>query len=144
MPLSTRRSAARRYRPRAPARALGVAWGAKAERHLTSAANWKQPLRWNARHDEFFGIHGRRRLVFCASLADVLDNAWSPVWRRDDQADAQRGLVAADEAHRQRQGMIDEALPHDGAASFARPWPNVWLGAKLLASRADPRALAVR
>ncbi|GAB7542982.1 hypothetical protein CS8_026520 [Cupriavidus sp. 8B] len=62
-----------------PARALRVTWGAKEDRHRTSAA----PLRWNAQHAEFFATHGRRRRVFCASLADVFDNAVDPAWRVD-------------------------------------------------------------
>lgn len=66
-----------------PARTLAVTWGAKEDRHRTSAPNWKLPLRWNAQHDEFFAANGRRRRVFCASLADVFDNAVSPSWRAD-------------------------------------------------------------
>lgn len=66
-----------------PARALGVTWGAKQDRHRTSAANWKLPVRWNAQHEDFFAAHGRRRRVFCASLADVFDNAVPPSWRVD-------------------------------------------------------------
>ncbi|AMV00292.1 phage Gp37/Gp68 family protein [Xanthomonas citri] len=89
-----------------PARALGVAWGAGQPRRRTSAANWKLPLRWNARASEFgqcdvCGWRGERkprwavcpacknglmkparRRVFCASLADVFDNEVDdPQWR---------------------------------------------------------------
>ncbi|OXI67439.1 hypothetical protein CFB81_22540 [Burkholderia sp. AU28863] len=60
-----------------------VVWGAHGERVRTSAATWRQPLRWNARHAEFFAAHGRRQRVFCASLADVFDNAVDPAWRAD-------------------------------------------------------------
>ncbi|RKP44722.1 DUF5131 family protein [Pararobbsia silviterrae] len=66
-----------------PARALGVTWGARAERRHTSAASWKQPEKWNRQHEAFFAEHGRRRRVFCASLADVFDNAVDPQWRAD-------------------------------------------------------------
>lgn len=49
----------------------------------TSIANWRQPHAWNARADAFEREHGRRRRVFCASLADVFDNRWDPQWRAD-------------------------------------------------------------
>lgn len=64
-----------------PARTLGVVWGPSAERRRTSAENWKQPLRWNAQAAEFFEQHGRRRRVFCASLADVFDKEVPTEWR---------------------------------------------------------------
>ncbi|BEP34283.1 phage Gp37/Gp68 family protein [Variovorax sp. V59] len=70
-----------------PARVLRAkgaeTWGAGAPRVRTSAANWKMPLRWNAQADAFFAQHGRRQRVFCASLADVFDNAVDPQWRID-------------------------------------------------------------
>jgi protein gp37 len=44
---------------------------------------WAEPLRWNARHAVFFAQHGRRQRVFCASLADVFDNAVNPAWRAE-------------------------------------------------------------
>ncbi|HDR9585221.1 TPA: phage Gp37/Gp68 family protein [Burkholderia stabilis] len=66
-----------------PARTLGVEWGPHAERRRTSPGNWRTPIRWNAQHDSFFAEHGRRRRVFCASLADVFDNAVNPYWRAD-------------------------------------------------------------
>lgn len=66
-----------------PARALAVAWGPKAERRRTSPQNWALPLRWEREHESFEAEHGRRRRVFCASLADVFDNQVSPSWRAD-------------------------------------------------------------
>jgi protein gp37 len=48
-------------------------------RARTSAANWKQPLAW----DRKAARDGTRPFVFCASLADVFDNAVDPAWRRD-------------------------------------------------------------
>jgi protein gp37 len=62
-----------------------VNWGPGAPRRRTSTANWKKPLQWNAAHAKFFAEHGRRRRrrVFCASLADVFDNAVDPQWRTD-------------------------------------------------------------
>ena len=60
-----------------------VNWGPGAPRRRTSVANWRKPLAWNAAHAEFFAEHGRRQRVFCASLADVFDNAIDPTWSRD-------------------------------------------------------------
>jgi protein gp37 len=66
-----------------PARTLGIVWGPKAARRRTTAGNWNLPRRWNADHGAFFAQHGRRRRVFCASLADVFDNQVPVQWRMD-------------------------------------------------------------
>lgn len=62
---------------------VAVNWGPGAPRRRTSPANWRKPIQWNARHDAFFAAHGRRQRVFCASLADVFDNAVNVQWRYD-------------------------------------------------------------
>jgi protein gp37 len=54
-----------------------VEWGVGAERRVTSDAYWKQPYRWNAAAL----AEGRRRRVFCASLADVFDRTVPGDWR---------------------------------------------------------------
>jgi protein gp37 len=60
-----------------------INWGPGAPRRRTSPSNWRKPLQWNKAHAEFFAQHGRRQRVFCASLADVFDNAVDPAWRAD-------------------------------------------------------------
>jgi protein gp37 len=60
-----------------------VNWGPGAPRRRTSIANWQKPLAWNRAHAAFLAEHGRRQRVFCASLADVFDNAVDPAWRAD-------------------------------------------------------------
>lgn len=60
-----------------------VKWGPHGERQRTSASNWAAPLHWDKEHEAFARIHGRRRRVFCASLADVFDNQVPPEWRAD-------------------------------------------------------------
>jgi len=45
----------------------------------TSPANWKKPLAW----DKEAQNTGKRRLVFCASLADVFDKEVPESWRED-------------------------------------------------------------
>src|SRR5258707_11420064 len=49
------------------------------DRRRTSEANWRQPLKWNAKAE----ATGERPRVFCASLADVFDNQVPPEWRMD-------------------------------------------------------------
>jgi protein gp37 len=66
-----------------PARTLGVVWGPHKERRRTAPSTWKLPERWEREHEAFFAEHGRRRRVFCASLADVFDNAVPPAWRAE-------------------------------------------------------------
>ena len=44
-----------------------VQWGPHGERKRTAPANWKKPIQWAK------AANGRER-VFCASLADWLDN----------------------------------------------------------------------
>lgn len=49
------------------------------ERRRTTAANWRNPVKWNAAAFK----SGVRPRVFCASLADVFDNQVSDEWRLD-------------------------------------------------------------
>src|SRR5437764_5142014 len=56
-----------------------VEWGPHGQRKRTSDNNWKQPHRWNRQAEET----GDRPRVFCASLADWLDNKAPPSWRAD-------------------------------------------------------------
>jgi protein gp37 len=54
-------------------------WGTKAQgatRVMASDAMWRRPLKWNAEAKEA----GQRRIVFCASLADVFED-WPGVLR---------------------------------------------------------------
>lgn len=60
-----------------------INWGPGAPRRRTSAANWKKPLAWNRNALAFVDQHRRVQRVFCASLADIFDNAVDPQWRTD-------------------------------------------------------------
>lgn len=66
-----------------PARTLGVAWGAGQPRRRTSGSTWDQPAAWQRQAPAFYAVHGRRRRVFCASLADWLDNEVPIEWLVD-------------------------------------------------------------
>ena len=58
-------------------------WGPGAPRRRTSESNWRKPIKWNADAAAFAEKHGRKQRVFCASLADVFDNAVNPQWLAD-------------------------------------------------------------
>lgn len=107
-----------------PSRTMKIIWGANEARKRTSVSNWTLPLRWNSQHGEFFAQHGRRRRVFCASLADVFDNQADPQWRNDLWA-----LVRATPnldwlILTKRIGNVIAMLPADWSEGYS----NVWLG----------------
>lgn len=93
-------------------------WGG--ERRRTTAANWRQPIKWN----RDASASSERRKVFCASLADVFDNQVPAEWRADLWS-----LVAATPRLNwllltKRPQNIAKMLPPD----WHNGWPNVWLG----------------
>ena len=88
-------------------------------RRRTSHANWKSPHRWNRRAVKA----GRRDRVFCASLADVFDNAVPQAWR-DDLWSLIRETPALDWIIvTKRIGNTPDMLPSD----WGNGYPNVWL-----------------
>jgi len=116
-----------------------VQWGAGQQRKRTSSGNWKQPIRWNTQHMEFFATHGRRRRVFCASLADVFDNQVPEEWRTElfeliavtphlDWMLLTKRIGNAAE-------MLNDTIAkmsHGINSWDAYPWPNVWIGATVV------------
>lgn len=131
-----------------------INWGPGAPRRRTSASNWNKPLAWNANHESFFAEHGRRQRVFCASLADVFDNAIDPTWRAD-----LFGLIMKTPnldwlLLTKRIGNVKAMLSEialDEEAYFPllgeMPLPNVWIGATIVnqeeADRDIPKLLAI-
>lgn len=103
-------------------------WGAKAQRVRTSAANWALPKRWNAQADAFYSQHGRRQRVFCASLADVFDNAVPIEWLRDlcDLIELTPNLDWL--LLTKRIGNVFERLIEARSHDWAAGQRNVWLG----------------
>ena len=129
-------------------------WGPGAPRRRTSPSNWRKPIAWNKAHAEFFAAHGRRQRVFCASLADVFDNAVPDGWRVDllqliadtPNLDWLLCTKRIGNAHQ----MLDDALSvlsHGLTRWEDVPWPNVWIGATIVnqteADRDIPKLLAV-
>ncbi len=112
-------------------------WGTGKARRRTSESNWRQPRRWNAAHHAFFAAHGRRRRVFCASLADVFDNEVPPEWRVDlfrlIEATPNLDWLLLTKRIGNAEHMIEQALISMGDPATdvmgSWPWPNVWLGA---------------
>ncbi len=133
-----------------PARAMRIEWGPSKLRHRTSDAAWKEPLRWERQHGKFFAQHGRRRRVFCASLADVFDNEVDPTWRTDLWSLIRRTPHLDWLLLTKRIGNVKEMLPiseaHYRPWNEGWPWPNVWLGATIAnqaeADRDIPKLLA--
>ncbi len=127
-----------------------VRWGSGQQRERTSAANWKQPLLWEREHEAFLLAHGRRRRVFCASLADVFDNEAPPQWRGELWALVKSTPHLDWLVLTKRVGNVQGMAPAEGLPQ------NVWLGAtmvsqaeydrdvrKLLAVEASVRFLSV-
>jgi len=102
-----------------------VQWGPKGERRRTSAANWRQPEKW----DRLAAADGRRAKVFCASLADVFEDHPSidPQWRADlwaliDATPHLDWLLLT-----KRPENISRLWPFGFYDEFFS-WPNVWIG----------------
>lgn len=103
-----------------------VEWGPGGERQRTSTANWREPLVWEREHGAFAKTHGRRRRVFCASLADVFDNEARSEWRDD----LWRLIVATSHLDwlllTKRVGNVSRMVPSNWM-QIGFP-SNVWLG----------------
>ena len=120
-----------------------VQWGAGAERRRSSPANWQKPLKWNAEAERL----GIRYRVFCASLADVFDNAVPADWRRDlfDLIELTPHLdwLLVTKRIGNVPRLVREVRPQDWLAGRS----NVWLGITVVnqeeADRDIPKLLAV-
>lgn len=102
------------------ARRWGTKWGTDAERRTFGADHWAEPLAWNAAAER----EGKRRRVFCASMADLFEpdapagelaRLWALI-RVTPWLDWQ--LLT------KRPQFIAKNLPDDWGAGY----PNVWLG----------------
>jgi protein gp37 len=123
------------------------AWAKRSGRDFATPQHtktWGEPVRWNARHAEFFAEHGRRQRVFCASLGDVFDNRVDPRWRAElfwlIAATPKLDWLLLTKRIGNAASMTEQAL----RSSWDRPerepplwrtpwpWPNVWLGATVV------------
>ena len=131
---------------------VAINWGPGAPRRRTSAANWRKPLQWNAAHGEFYAAHERRQRVFCASLADVFDNAVDPQWRADlfhliEQTPNLDWLLLTKRIGNAEKMIREARLSLVGSTRLVVPdvLPNVWIGATIVnqeeANRDIPKLL---
>jgi protein gp37 len=109
----------------------GELW--QGERRRTTDANWRKPLRWN----ESAAKRAVRERVFCASLADVFDNAVQPAWRADLFAlirkTPQLDWLLLTKRIGNARDMMHSALEDAHLLREpAWPWHNVWLGATVV------------
>lgn len=94
-------------------------WGAGKARRRTTAANWRKPIKWNREAE----AAGKRRKVFCASMADVFDNAVPDEWRDDLFALIRETPWLDWILLTKRIGNVAKMLPADWGSGY----PNVWL-----------------
>jgi protein gp37 len=121
-----------------PARAFGVTWGAHTTRHITSVAKWREPLAWHCDPIR----DGRRRRVFCASLADVFED------RRD--LDLPRAWLWAVIEHTpdldwllltKRPAKVPRLVP----AAWMTAWPaHAWIGTSVGCTASLPQLAHLR
>lgn len=113
-----------------------VEWGPYKARRRTTESYWQQPKKWNAKAQ----AEGKRYRVFCASLADVFDNAVLFDWRLElfelIRATPHLDWLLLTKRIGNAGAMIDEVMRHidigHEPAFAAWPWPNVWLGATVV------------
>jgi protein gp37 len=118
---------------------VAINWGPGAKRRHTSAANWRKPIAWNAAASEFQAKHDRRQRVFCASLADVFDNAVDAAWRTElftlIRATPNLDWLLLTKRIGNAHFLIGEALINmegDTELLPTWPWSNVWIGATVV------------
>lgn len=98
-----------------------VEWGPGKPRVLTSDANWKNPVKWNKQAAKA----GARAQVFCASLADALDDeapsgAREKLWKLIESTPHLDWQLLT-----KRPQNFSKYLPW---GPNEKPWPNIWLG----------------
>lgn len=106
-----------------------VQWGPQGTRIRTSAANWKQPFKWNRLAKEA----GRRDRVFCASLADAFEDRPELVaWRSDllmlIQMTPNLDWLLLTKRPENVMRLANESWQLNGGQPVAGFPPNVWIG----------------
>jgi protein gp37 len=108
-------------------------WGLTGHRRRTGKGTWNKPYRWNL--DAM--LHGERRRVFCASLADLFEDKEGPNQWRADVFELIRQTPWLDfQLLTKRPENLERMLPDDWGAG----WPNVWLGTSIEDNRVVERA----
>lgn len=100
-------------------------WGPHADRVRAKPDTLRKPLNWN---QGLQGLAGARQRVFCASLADVLDN------HRSIEAQWRASLYAMIEATERLDWLLLTKRPQNAPKLFPADWmskglpSNVWMG----------------
>jgi protein gp37 len=94
-------------------------WGRGKQRQHTGKDLWKQPIKWNQEAAQA----GKRRRVFCASLADVFDAEVPDEWREELWALIRKTPYLDWLILTKRPENFREMLPND----WGDGWPNVCL-----------------
>lgn len=106
-------------------------FGGRSKRKRTSDGLWHRPAKWNresARDARTGEGLGRIHRVFCASLADVFEDAPGPNEWRDDVWSVIRATPWLDyQLLTKRPELVAGMLPED----WGEGWPNVWLGTSI-------------
>lgn len=97
----------------------GDHWGAGKPRRYFGEKHWNEPLRWNRKAAET----GERKLVFCASMADVFDNEVEQEHRERLWALIRATPALTWQIVTKRIGNAVKMLPADWGDGYA----NVWL-----------------
>ena len=98
----------------------GRHWGPRAIPRSMSAANWRNPWRWQKAAE----AHGERRKVFCGSMCDVFDKN-APQGARERLWTLIRSTPRLDwQLLTKRAPNIERFLPADWSDGYA----NAWLG----------------
>lgn len=132
-------------------------WGHGAPRRRTSADNWKQPLKWDreAAMRSAPIVHFPRPRVFCASLADWLDDEVPVEWLSDllylvAKCSHLDWLLLTKRPQNWMSRMRAVAAIGDVGAQVAKAWlnghslPNLWIGTTVEdQQRADERIPAL-
>jgi protein gp37 len=107
------------------------------KRKRTGKATWRKPFLWN-RDAEAMRTPAR---VFCASLADVFEDAPGPNEWREDVWNVIRANPWLDfQLLTKRPENIPDMLPDTWADNPWGYWPNVWLGTSIEDNRVAERA----
>lgn len=114
-------------------------WGPHKPRRRTTAANWREPIKWNREAGE----RGIRIRVFGGSLCDPFDNAAPAEWR----ADYWKTIKATPNLDwiivTKRAGNIAKMLPADWGDGYANVWLVLTVCTQAEADRDIPRFLGV-
>lgn len=119
-------------------------FGAGVPRLRTQPANWAKVRQWNKQAPQSI-FAGRQGFwpVFCASLADIFDNAADPAWRSDFWCLVRECQNLTFLVLTKRIGNARNMLPPD----WGNGYPNVWLGATIVnqaeADRDVPKLLSL-